>query len=124
MDEHQKFLLEEERKLRETHSIFPWQGLGMSGPPTLIHGLGVVVNRKGKKRLIVDARYLNLFLRYLALKYESLADAIAQLQQGDYMWLTDFNSGYHQVPMHPNTYQYLGLEIAGRIYIMPFLPFG
>ena len=65
VDEHHDFLLEEERKLRETHSIFTWQELGMSCPLTLIHGLGVVVNTKGKKRLIVDARYLNLFLRYL-----------------------------------------------------------
>lgn len=84
----------------------------------------MVVNRKGKKRLIVDARYLNMYLRYMALKYESLADAIAQLQKGDYMWLTNFKSGYHQVPMHPDTYQYLGLMIAGRVYVMPFLRFG
>ena len=39
-------------------------------------------------------------------------------------WLTDSKSGYHQVPMHPDTYQCLGLEIAGRIYVMPFLPSG
>lgn len=59
----------------------------------------------------MDARYVNLFLLYLMLHCESLQDAISQLQQGYYMWATDFKSGYHQVPMHQDTWEYLGLSI-------------
>ena len=39
--------------------LAPWQG---AGPPTVINGLGVVKNRKGKKRLVLDCRYVNAFV--------------------------------------------------------------
>ena len=124
VEEHAEFVLEQRDKLRASRTLFTPEELGMEGPPLVIIGLGVVVNRKGKKRIILDARYVNLFIRYMACKYENLADAIAALEAGDWIWLTDFRSGYHQVPMHSSTFPYLGIEIAGQVYFMPFLPFG
>ena len=29
-----------------------------------------------------------------------------------------------QVPMHPSTLRWLGVELAGVVYVMPYLPFG
>lgn len=39
-----------------------------------MNGLGVVVNRKGKKTMIVEARYVNLFNEYKPFLYEWLSD--------------------------------------------------
>lgn len=44
-------------------------------------GLGVVANCKGKVRLILDCKCLNLFLCYGKLKYERLADVPKYLKQ-------------------------------------------
>ena len=40
-------------------------------PITVISGLGVAHERNGKKRLILDARYINLFNEYEGFSYES-----------------------------------------------------
>ena len=87
--EHAEFVLEQRNKLRASRTLFTPGELGMEGPRLVIIGLGVIVNRKGKKRIIPDARYVNLFVRYMACKHENLADASAALEAGDYIWLTD-----------------------------------
>ncbi len=38
--------------------------------------------------------------------------------------LTDANSGYHHVPMHPDSYEYLALEFEEQLYVFIHLPFG
>ena len=118
------FVHAEASRLREAGALRTWQELGMQQPPLLIHGLGVVENRHGKLRLVVDARYLNLFLRYLRFKYQGLQHVINLLQQFDWMYTTDFKSGYHQIPLHPDCWTYMGVQIEGEIYVLPFLPFG
>ncbi|KAK9868491.1 hypothetical protein WJX84_009472 [Apatococcus fuscideae] len=122
--QHAGFMTQEIRQLRSTGTLPTWQEAGLSEPPMVTHGIGVVENRKGKLRLIVDARYLNLFILYVLLHYENLQDAIYQLQQGHFMWTTVLKSGYHQIPMHRDTWKYLGIESGGTIYVMPYLPFG
>lgn len=95
-------------------------------PITVINGMGVVgqENRKGKKRLIVDARYNNLFDAYESFSYEKLSDVPQYLQSGDYIMLTDFKSGYHQLKMHLGTARFLGIHFEGQVYYFAHLPFG
>ena len=71
--------------------------VGLDGPPAVINPLGVAVDRKGKKRLVVAACYINLFIRYVRFKYEGLRSVMSQLEAGDFMYTMDFKSGYHQV---------------------------
>ena len=89
-----------------------------------MNGLGVVKNHKGKLRLILDRRYLNLFLPYQHFKYEQLSDAIEYLQPNDFFVLTDTKSGYHHIPMHEHTWTYLAIEIDGQLYAYTHMPFG
>ena len=69
----------------------------MAGPPVVINAMGVAVDRKDKKRAVVDGRYVNLFLRYMKFCYEGLGDVFAHLERDDFMYTIDFKSGYHQV---------------------------
>ena len=63
----------------------------------VVSSIGVVEDRHGKERAVVDARYINLFMRYRRFRYESLGETLPQLGQGDFMYTMDFKSGYHQV---------------------------
>ncbi len=69
--QHNDFVKESIKKLVQTGAMKPWTG---RAPPVVISGLAVMANRKGKLRLILDCKYLNLFLRYEKLKYECLTD--------------------------------------------------
>jgi hypothetical protein len=108
------------------HELVATQAIEQVGPNDVIvvSGLGVVINRKGKARLILDATYINLFDKYVAFSYEQLKDIIAYAQQGDWLSLTDFKSGYHHFLVHPDVQPYLGLEFEGKFYRFRVLPFG
>ncbi len=102
-------------------SLAPWQG---ARPPTVINGLGVVKNCKGKKRLVLDCRYVNAFVRYEHFAYEQLSDVTEYMQPDGWFVLTDARSGYHHVPMHPDSFEDLALELQGQLYVFTHLPFG
>lgn len=90
----------------------------------VVSGLGVVANAAGKKRLILDARYINLYDKYASFSYEQLSDIPQYAQPGDYLSLTDFKSGYHHFLVHPEDRKYLGLYFNGQYYRFRVLPFG
>jgi hypothetical protein len=87
-------------------------------------GLGVVANRKGKLRLILDARYINLFDKYVSFSYEKLNDVPQYARPGDWLCLTDFKAGYHHFQVHQEDQKYLGLSFQGKFYVFTVLPFG
>ena len=118
---HAKFVDESIQELLKTGAIRPWD---RKEPITVINGLGVAVDRGGKKRLILDARYINLFDEYHSFSYESLADVPQYLKPDDFIMLTDLKSGYHQVKMHPRTHRFLGIQHKGQTYFFEHLPFG
>ena len=73
--------------------------------------LDVVENRQHKKRLILDAQYLNVFDKYEAFTYEKLSQVPDYLSGEDCIMLTDLKNGYHQLRMHEDTFQFLCIEI-------------
>lgn len=87
-------------------------------------GLGVAANRKGKLRLILDARYINLFDKYVPFSYEKLTDVPQYAKHGDWLSLTDFKAGYHHFKVHQEDQKYLGLSFGGKFYVFTVLPFG
>ena len=92
--------------------------------PKIVHSLSVARDSKGKPRLCLDCRYLNLFLEYCRFYYEKLSDVKGFLKEGDYFFLGDFKSGYHHIPMAKEDWTYLGFEFEGKYYVFTVLPFG
>jgi hypothetical protein len=77
--------------------------------PHIILPLSVVYSNKW--RLVIDAsRNLNPYLVDHKVKLSHLEVANENLKVGDWMATLDLESGYHQVPMHPDHYTYLGIE--------------
>ena len=65
-------------------------------PVAVINPLAVVVQRT-KKRLVVDLRYVNRFVRYEPVRYEQLTDVLSFVQRGWFAIVTDLKSGYHHL---------------------------
>ena len=89
--------------------------------PHLVLPLGVEPN---KPRLIYDARFLNLFLIYLAFTMENVGKVPQMAWKGMYLFSIDHKSGYLHVPIHRSSWKYLGFYWDGEYYVYTCLPFG
>eukprot|EP01102_Stenamoeba_stenopodia_P007288 TRINITY_DN203_c0_g1_i1.p1 TRINITY_DN203_c0_g1~~TRINITY_DN203_c0_g1_i1.p1 ORF type:complete len:627 (+),score=30.83 TRINITY_DN203_c0_g1_i1:642-2522(+) len=96
----------------------------VSTPPAVISPLGVVPKKNGKKRLIVDLRWLNTYLDCPSFKLEGI-DKVAELaSSGDHMVTGDLQDGYFHVAILPEHRTYLGFEWEGKFFHYNVLPFG
>ncbi len=90
----------------------------------LVLPLGVAVNRHGKERLILDARYLNWWDEYHTVVYQQLRHVLRYIRHRWRMVKMDLKAGYHHVLMAPCHRHLLGFEFQGSIYVYNALPFG
>ena len=90
--------------------------------------LGVATNSSGKRRLIVDLRYVNQHLRSCKFKYEDIRTAADLFHQDDWFFKFDYTSGYHHVDIFPEHTKFLGCSwmVNGSLKYFKFtvLPFG
>ena len=90
------------KKLLENHCIHK-----VTMRPHICSPLSVVSNREGKKRLVLNLRYLNNSLRKERFKYEDIRVAISSFKKkGDYVFTFDLKSGYHHVDIHQEHWKY------------------
>jgi hypothetical protein len=88
------------------------------------HQSNGVVDSAGKDRLILNGRYLNLFLEALPFRYEKLRDVLAFTKPGSFLATWDLKSGYYHVPIHPDYRKYFGFKIGGITFYFKVLCFG
>ena len=120
--EHEQFVQQTGEKLLKNGALLAWPR--SMAAPTVISPLGVVVETN-KLRLIFDGRYINLWERYESFSYERLGDVANWIQPGFFLWSTDFTSGYHHIPIHPDYWKYLGCRLPnGMVCCFTVLPFG
>ena len=93
----------------------------------VISPLGVVRNGS-KKRLILDLRYVNKYLRIPKFKYEDIRTARDIFSLGDWFFKFDYKSGYHHVDIFPSHQKFLGFSwtVQGqrKCFVFSVLPFG
>ena len=95
-------------------------------PPLVVSPLSVSVQTNGKKRLILDLRYVNKFLRKMRIKYEDWKTAMSYSTQGAYMFSFDLESGYHHIEIFEGHQTYLGFSWkhssshCTKSYVLPF----
>jgi hypothetical protein len=89
----------------------------------LVHPFGVALTA-GKRRLICDARGLNMFLQNFPFQYEKLRDVLAYTKKGYFMVTWDLNSGYYQIPIHPAYRKFFGFRIGNRYGVYNEICFG
>ena len=77
-----------------------------------------------KLRLCHDERYLNLFIKDMGFKLDTLKDVPRLVGKGDLLVNTDEKSGYDHVSLSKNSHRYFGVAFAGWILTYSTLPFG
>lgn len=103
-------------------SVLEWPFPGFR--PWVVLSLAVARNSVGKRRLVLDARYVNLWLRYLPFSFETIADVVRQGEHGAFMTTWDLKAGYHHLLMAPEMWSLLGFQLRGKFYVFSCLPFG
>ena len=97
-------------------------------PCTVINPLTVSVNATGKKRLILDLRYINQFVWKQTFKLDDWRVLFEYAHKGDFMFVWDLSSGYHHLDLFVGHQQYFGFsfEFQGRIryFFFTVLMFG
>ena len=83
---------------------------------TICSPIGVVPKKNGKRRLIVDMRYLNRHVQAPRFRYEDTADLKNVVQQGDLTYSLDLEAGFHHVSVHPDSQHLLGIRWRGQLY--------
>lgn len=99
-------------------------------PPTVVNPLSVATQSCGKKRLILDLRYPNSFLKKFKIKFEGVQEMLTTLRdsQQNFLFSFDIKSAYHHIDIFPCDQQFLGFswKVQGVIkyYKFTVLPFG
>ena len=99
-------------------------------PPRVVNPLSVSVQANGKKKLILDLRYVNKFLRKMHVKYEDWKRAMSYFARGAYMCSFELKSGYDHVEIFEGHQTYLGFSWKHsnsnqvKCYVFTVLPFG
>lgn len=90
--------------------------------------LGVVPKKNGKRRLILDLRFLNKHLAKRKFKFEDLRVVAEILQPGDWFFTFDLRNGYHHVDIFQEHWKYLAFSFTfdgkPRYFLFCSLPFG
>lgn len=90
--------------------------------------MSVSIQPNGKKRLILDLRYVNHFINKLRIKYDDWKIASLMFHKNGYMFSFDLKSGYHHVEIFQPHQTFLGFsrnfQGETQYHIFTVLPFG
>ena len=76
----------------------------------VINPLPVSTQSPGKRRLILDLRFVNQFILKQKVKFEDYKTALDLFQYGGYACSFDLKSGYHHVDIFPSHQRFLGFS--------------
>ena len=96
--------------------------------PDYVNPLSVSVQNSGKKRLILDLRYINQFVWKQKVCFEDWEIALQFFQKDDYMISFDLKSGYHHIDIFEEHCKYLcfswSFKGIDKYFSFQVLPFG
>ena len=75
--------------------------------PVVVNPLSVSIQRNGKKRLILDLRHVNFFVKKSKIKFEDAKSFLECLVASPCAWAC--SSGYHHIEIFESDQQFLGL---------------
>ena len=98
----------------------------------MVNPLSISVQANGKKRIILDLRYVNKFLHKMRIKYEDWKTTMPHFALGIYMFSFDLKSGYHHIEIFEGHQIYLGFFLEAlysnsnrtKFHVFTVLPFG
>ena len=116
-----------EEKLLELSHLY--RVVEVQAPPYVVNPLSVSVRPNGKKRLILDLRYVNEHLIKQRVEYEDWKIALSYFHKGAFMISFDLKGSYHHIDICPDQ-TFLGFawkfssDTKFRYFVFTVLPFG
>ena len=105
-------LLKSDFALDEIHRLEKLQCVKRVSPNDSLVNIPLSVVYSNKWRLVVDAsRHLNPFVKKRKVRLDSLDDLADLIQRNDYLAVSDLDSGYWHVPLHPDMHKFCGVSI-------------
>ena len=99
-----------------------------SSPPKVVNPLSVNINHNGKKRLILDLRYINKHLIRDYIKFQDWTAFEKYVSPGSFAYKFDLKQGYHHVDIFEEHQTHLGFSwvVNGvrKYFVFTVLPFG
>ena len=92
--------------------------------PGFYNRLFVVWKTSGSWRPAIDLSTLNRFVDVSHFRMETIQSVLLSVRQGDWMASIDLKEAYLQVPIHPDSRQFLRFVAHGRTYQFTTLCFG
>ena len=96
--------------------------------PSVVNPLSVSVNETGKKRLILDLRYINQFVKPQKFKLNDWRVMFQYVRKGNFMFKSDLKPGYHHIDISAEHQTFLGfaIQMEGclKYFVFTVLPFG
>ena len=99
-------------------------------PPVIVNPLCVSIQPNGKKRLILDLRQVNFFVKKSKIKFEDAKSFLECLVASPCAWACSFDikSGYHHIEIFESDQQFLGFswvfDGVTKYFKFTVLPFG
>ena len=99
-------------------------------PPVVLNPLSVSIQPTGKKRLILDLRHVNFFVKKSKIKFEDTKSFLECLVASPCAWACSFDikSGYHHIEIFESDQQFLGFswvfDGVTKYFQFTVLPFG
>jgi hypothetical protein len=121
--EHANFVRSELQTFLQVGALQRWDP-AVHGP-AVVHPMSVAVHPwSGKRRLCIDANYVNIFEKYEPVQFELLPDVFPLIQPQDWGYVTDCTKGYFHLQLHPFAKRFLAVQFDGVTYVFKALPFG
>lgn len=121
--EHEGWVDAQIAKLVEQGSLERWADVAdASFDPRPCMSLPLRVDAgQATPRLVWDGRWLNLMCRRVPFQLGGVAE-VAQLSwPGAYQTIVRHESGFHQIPLNPDSWKYFGLKWRGDYYVWTVL---
>ena len=99
-------------------------------PAVVVNPLSVSIQPNGKKRLILDLRHVNFFVKKSKIKFEDAKSFLECLVASPCAWACSFDikSGYHHIEIFESDQQFLGFswvfDGVTKYFKFTVLPFG
>ena len=99
-------------------------------PPVVVNPLSVFIQPNGKKRLTLDLRHVNFFVKKSKIKFEDAKSFLECLVASPCAWVCSFDikSGYHHIDIFESDQQFLGFswvfDGVTKYFKFTVLPFG
>ena len=110
---HQQFVQEAIAEL----VVLIERGIQSQTTPHVVNPLSVSIQANGKKRLILDVRYVNKCLDTKRVKYEDWKVALSYFEKDAYMFSFDLKSDYHHIEIHEDYQTFLGFAWKDKLRI-------